>query len=621
MRNSATNLPFSPTPYAIRSMKQSYHRFSFGRLSIQQRLTFLICTLLFAAIVIYGYANYYSIKKASLIISKERLTTISRQINTTFSQSAQFLANASNTAAAQREVVQFLNSGGTLYRKETLDILGKLRRDSTWVWIGLLDANKRPVIHTDNSTIDVKVNINEAISSTRGEGGESKMGKIYVQDGGVYFPIISPVKNDGKTLGFIVSWKSLLSGPKAVAQFSQLVGVNSTFYAGNADGSCWTDLIKPISHIPLTVKKVGEVIEYTDPAEGEMMAMANRIPHTDWLLIVSFSEKSVLTGLKGFANWIIVAGLVLMVVGIITAWMLSRNITKPLNLLTDATTAISRGDYSSYVIGEMYGSYELQRLAAAFNIMASEIHLMRNTLENKVEERTAQLENVNKELEAFSYSVSHDLRTPLRAINGYSVMLSEDYEAKLDGDGKRMIKNIMANATMMGQLIDDLLSFSKLGKKDLTLSKVDMHQLAENVADEVLHHEPGNKYKVIIEALPVASADQGMMKQVMLNLISNAVKYSAKKAKPEIEIGFREEETSTVYFVKDNGAGFNMAYSDKLFGVFQRLHSLEDFEGSGVGLALAKRIILKHNGEIWAESVENEGATFYFRLPKNLNDE
>jgi light-regulated signal transduction histidine kinase (bacteriophytochrome) len=184
-----------------------------------------------------------------------------------------------------------------------------------------------------------------------------------------------------------------------------------------------------------------------------------------------------------------------------------------------------------------------------------------------------------------------------------------------------MIKNIMANATMMGQLIDDLLSFSKLGKKDLTLSKVDMQQLAENVADEVLHHEPGNKYKVIIEALPAASADQGMMKQVMLNLISNAVKYSAKKAKPEIEIGFREEETSTVYFVKDNGAGFNMAYSDKLFGVFQRLHSLEDFEGSGVGLALAKRIILKHNGEIWAESVENEGATFYFRLPKNLNDE
>lgn len=549
------------------------------------------------------------------------MSTISRQINTTFSQSAQFLANASNTAAAQNEVIQFVKSGGKLYRKETLDILGKLRRDSTWVWIGLLDSNKMPVIHTDNSTITIKANIAEAISSAKGKGEFSKMGKIFVQNGAVYFPIISPVKDNGKTIAFVVSWKSLLAGPKAVAQFSQLVGVNSTFYIGNTDGSLWTDLVKPLSHVPFTIKRMGDLIEYNDPADGEMMAMANSIPYTNWLLIVSFSEKSVLTGVKGFASWIIVAGLILMAVGIITAWMLSRNITKPLNLLTDATTAISRGNYSSYVIGEMYGSYELRKLAAAFNIMANEIHLMRNTLENKVEERTAQLENVNKELEAFSYSVSHDLRTPLRAINGYSVMLSEDYEDKLDGDGKRMIKNIMNNATMMGQLIDDLLSFSKLGKKELTLSQVDMRWLAEHVADELLHNEPRGKYKMIIEALPPAGADQGMMKQVMMNLISNAIKYSSKKANPEIEVGFIDEEVSTVYFVKDNGAGFNMAYADKLFGVFQRLHSMEDFEGSGVGLALAKRIILKHKGEIWAEAKEQEGAIFYFRLPKNLNDE
>lgn len=602
-------------------MKQLYRRFLFARLSIRQRLTFLICTLLFTAIVIYGFANYYSIQKASLIVGKERLNTISRQMNTTFSQSAQFLANASNTAAAQREVVQFLKSGHSQHRTETLNILEKLRRDSTWVWIGLLDSNKRPVIHTNNSTVTVKANVDEAISSAKGNGEFSKMGKIFVQNDAVYFPIISPVKDGGKTIGYIVSWKSLLAGPKAVAQFSQLVGVNSTFYIGNTDGSLWTDLIKPLSHVPFRIKKMGELIEYKDPVDGKMMAMANSIPYTNWLLIVSFSEKSVLTGVKGFANWIIVAGLVLIVIGIFTAWMLSRNITKPLNLLTEATTAISRGNYSSYVIGEMYGSYEFRKLAAAFNIMASEIHLMRNTLENKVKERTTQLENVNKELEAFSYSVSHDLRTPLRAINGYSAMLSEDYETKLDGDGKRMIKNIMTNATMMGQLIDDLLSFSKLGKKELKLSQVDMRLLAEQVADELLHHEPPGKYKMIIEALPSASADQGMMKQVLLNLTGNAIKYSAKKARPEIEIGFRDEPESTVYFVKDNGAGFNMAYADKLFGVFQRLHSLDDFEGSGVGLALTKRIILKHKGEIWADAKEDEGATFYFRLPKELNCE
>ena len=310
-----------------------------------------------------------------------------------------------------------------------------------------------------------------------------------------------------------------------------------------------------------------------------------------------------------------------MIVGIITAWIMSRNITKPLNMLTEATAAISRGNYTSYVTDELYGSYELRKLAIAFNIMAGEIRLMHNNLENKVEERTAQLENVNKELEAFSYSVSHDLRTPLRAINGYSVMLSEDYEGKLDDNGKRMIRNIISNAKMMGQLIDDLLSFSKLGKKELVRSRVNMQALVEDIADELLQQEPEGKYKVIIEALPAADADQVMIRQVVLNLLGNAIKYTAKKISPEIEVGFTDEPHSTVYYVKDNGAGFNMAYADKLFGVFQRLHSVEDFEGSGVGLALAKRIILKHNGEIWADARENAGATFYFRLPKTLNNE
>ncbi|MDO3644009.1 ATP-binding protein [Mucilaginibacter sp. L3T2-6] len=601
-------------------MKHLFHQFSFGRLSIRQRMTFLICTLLLVSIIIYGYANYYSIKKASLIVGKERLTAISRQVNNTFSQSAQFLASASNAAAARKEVIQFLKSRGTLYRSETLDILGKLRRDSTWVWIGLLDSNKAPVIRTDHSIIAIKANIGDAISSARGSGDFSKMGKIYVQNGAVYFPIISAVNDDGKTIGYIVSWKSLLAGSKAVDQFSELVGARSTFYMGNTDGSLWTDLIKPLSQVPFTIKKMGEVLEYERPVDGEMMAMANGIPHTNWVLVVAFSEKSVLTGIKSFASWIIVAGVILMAAGFIAASVLSRNITKPLNLLTNAAANISRGNYSSQVMGDLDGSYELRKLASAFNIMVGEIDLMRNTLEKKVKERTAQLENVNKELEAFSYSVSHDLRTPLRAINGYSVMLSEDYEDKLDSDGKRMLKNIINNATMMGQLIDDLLSFSKLGRKELTLSVVDMQSLAEQVTDELLHNEPPGKYKIIIEALPPASADQGMMKQVLLNLISNAIKYSSKKPNPQIEVGFTDEAISTVYFVKDNGAGFNMAYADKLFGVFQRLHSLEDFEGSGVGLALVNRIILKHKGEIWAEGAENQGAVFYFRLPKNLNE-
>jgi light-regulated signal transduction histidine kinase (bacteriophytochrome) len=305
-----------------------------------------------------------------------------------------------------------------------------------------------------------------------------------------------------------------------------------------------------------------------------------------------------------------------MAIGVLAAWVMSRNITKPLNQLMAAAMAIAQGNYSSPVPIDEFKYDELGKLANAFNIMISEISLAHHELENKVEERTAQLENVNKELEAFSYSVSHDLRTPLRAISGYSIMLKEDYESKLDTEGLRIIRNIITNAKMMGQLIDDLLSFSRLGKKELIRTQIDMQLLAKNVVNELLQSEPENKYHFNIDLLPPIKADQVMIKQVLLNLVNNAIKYSSKKTDPKIVIGSIEKETKTIYYIKDNGAGFDMAYANKLFGVFQRLHSQEEFDGSGVGLALVKRIIEKHKGEIWAEGIENEGATFYFSLPK-----
>jgi signal transduction histidine kinase len=574
-----------------------------------------------ASIIIYGYANYYSLRKATLIIGKERLRVINKQLNASFSQSVQSVITNSNGLAAQSSVTRFLKSGDRASRDETLAILDKLHRDSTWVLIELLDANKNPVLRSNKSTIEIKISRIQALSVKKDADDVGRVGKMFRQNSAVYYPVISPVIEKKQIVGYLLSWQSLLVGSKAVAQFSQLVGMASTVYIGNSDGSLWTDLIKPLPHSPFNMAKNGELIEYKDIEKGDMMAMAQAIPGTNWLLVIAFSEKSVLTGLNSFLNWIVIAGVILTTIGIFAAWMMSRSITRPLSILTEATTAISHGNYSSYVISDIYRSYELRKLAHAFNLMTSEINLMHHNLENKVEERTVQLENVNKELEAFSYSVSHDLRTPLRAINGYSVMLSEDYEARLDDNGKRMLRNIITNATMMGQLIDDLLSFSKLGKKELARTPVDMYLLAKNVVDELLQQEPENKYKVTIEALPPAEADHVMIKQVLTNLIGNALKYSSKITAPEIKIGFRDDGTSTVYYVKDNGAGFNMAYADKLFGVFQRLHLQEDFEGSGVGLALVKRIILKHNGEIWPEAAENAGATFYFRLPKYPNND
>jgi len=233
-------------------------------------------------------------------------------------------------------------------------------------------------------------------------------------------------------------------------------------------------------------------------------------------------------------------------------------------------------------------------------------------LEAKVMERTAELEAVNKELASFSYSVSHDLRAPLRAIDGYGQMLEEDYAARLDDEGRRLLGVVRESSRQMGRLIDDLLEFSRLGRQTPAKQALDMAALAREVADQIAR---GTPVKVELGALPPGAADRALLKQVWINLIGNAVKYSGKRAAPRVEIGGQTEGDENVYWVRDNGAGFDMRYAAKLFGVFQRLHGQDEFPGTGVGLAIVQRVVTRHGGRVWAEGKPGEGACFFFTLP------
>jgi len=243
-----------------------------------------------------------------------------------------------------------------------------------------------------------------------------------------------------------------------------------------------------------------------------------------------------------------------------------------------------------------------------------ELMFLNEQLEERVKNRTRLLELVNDELESFSYSVSHDLRAPLRAVSGYSKIVLEDYGDKLDSEGNRLLNTIVDNAKMMSQLIDNLLTFSRLGKKELTMADIDMQDLVQDCLAEILDNTTG-KYSVEIGTLLNCTGDINMMKQVWLNYMGNAVKYSAYNPAPHILIGSRLADDAIIYYIKDNGVGFDMQYAHKLFGVFQRLHRTDEFEGTGVGLALVKRIISRHHGMVWAEGELGKGATFYFSLP------
>jgi two-component system sensor histidine kinase/response regulator len=237
-------------------------------------------------------------------------------------------------------------------------------------------------------------------------------------------------------------------------------------------------------------------------------------------------------------------------------------------------------------------------------------------LNTSLQRNLQQVESMNKELESFSYSVSHDLRAPLRSIMGYAKILEEDFHDKLDNSGKQALGTIQQNASRMNNLIDDLLEFSKQGRKHLSKSLVSVEELVTKIISDIgttiKHHA-----EIEVGELQTVYADHSLLTQVWINLISNAIKYSSKKTAPRIQIGSQESQDEIVYFIRDNGSGFDMTYVDKLFNVFQRLHKSTDFEGTGIGLALVQRIISRHDGRVWAEGKLNEGATFYFSLPKN----
>ena len=235
-------------------------------------------------------------------------------------------------------------------------------------------------------------------------------------------------------------------------------------------------------------------------------------------------------------------------------------------------------------------------------------------LEAQLESLKKEHESLNKEFESFSYSISHDLRAPLRAIIGFAKMLNEDYGEILDAEGVRILGVVQRNAGKMENLIDELLKLSRIGRKEILKTIIDTPRLVQSTINEI-NNSVSHKSTIQIGALLPSFADYALLSEIWMNLLLNAVKFSSKKDAPFIEVGSYTTETHIVYFVKDNGAGFDMAYADKLFGVFQRLHKPAEFEGSGIGLALVQRIVSKHGGAVWAEASVNEGATFYFSLP------
>jgi light-regulated signal transduction histidine kinase (bacteriophytochrome) len=300
--------------------------------------------------------------------------------------------------------------------------------------------------------------------------------------------------------------------------------------------------------------------------------------------------------------------------------------TRPILQLADTARIVSREKNYSVRAASTDNHDEVGLLIEAFNEMLVQIQksdaalqTSQEELEQRVAQRTEELDATNKELEAFTYSVAHDLRAPLRHIQGFSDLLRESFASQLEPEAQKYLQRIGEGTQQMGRLIDDLLSLARIGRQEPRLQATGLNSLVQEVLRDLKTETEGRDIHWQVGDLPFVDCDPGLMKQVFYNLLSNAAKYSRPRKPAVIDVGQMSVEGQPVNFVRDNGVGFNMKYADKLFGVFQRLHRKEDFEGTGVGLATVQRIIHKHGGRIWAEAEIDKGATFFFSLASENN--
>ena len=336
-------------------------------------------------------------------------------------------------------------------------------------------------------------------------------------------------------------------------------------------------------------------------------------------LAIQFSNEALLRAYSRSRNLgvsIAAIGMgIIAVAGVLTGFLLTRRLER----LTQAAGRIARGEPGEPV--GLRGHDELAQLGQAFDTMALELAeerrrtaRARGELEQRVEQRTAELAAANEELQTFSYTVSHDLRAPLRSMVGFSQALLEDYEGRLDETGKSYLQRVRRGAERMDTLIDDILELSRAARSELNRQTVDLSTLVQEIHAKLKQQTPERTVELSVTSGLEAEGDKRLLQIALDNLLGNAWKYTSKKSIGEIEFGVTQQGDKNVYYVKDNGAGFDMSYADKIFDPFQRLHNVDEFEGTGIGLATVQRIIRRHGGTIWAKGEVDQGATFYFTL-------
>jgi len=580
---------------------------------IEIRLPLSIVAVLALTVGAFSVMAYREVRDSALLAAENRLTDVARRIHDLLQPAVEERYAETGAFVDRPEVVAAVEASPDSSEaldavlREVLAAGGQVDRVTLW----RRDGDRVAEVIRDSALVADSSRFPEWASGLPAVSGIRASGDV------AWYEVAVPITRGDVTTGVLVERRSAGSGGAGFRFISGLTGMNARLFVGAPTGP-WTDLTRVVEGPPIAFVESGEVTEYRQ-ADGSWLGAGLPIEGTPWFIWVDAPRGLVLARPRAFLERMIPLGIAVVLLGGLVGWLLSRSVTRRLSQVSFAASAVAGGDYGRRVPA---GSPdELGELADAFNVMADRVEASHDRLERLVAERTAALEQhamhleaSNRELEAFSYSVSHDLRSPLRALHGFSEGLLEDYAASLDEQGRDDLRRVCAAANRMNALIDSMLDLSRISRAEIALHDVDLSVMAGELGRELSEERDGAGLELSIQPGLHATGDPHLLRIALKNLLDNALKFTARREGGRIEVGARENGGGPVFFVRDNGAGFDMEHAEKLFAPFQRLHRVDEFQGTGIGLATVQRVIRRHGGRIWAEAEVDRGATFYFTL-------
>ncbi len=588
-------------------------RLSRHGVSIAVKLPLLIGGLLAVVIASYSWAAYRTVKHSARQAAEGRLTNATNQLAELLHQSRDRLATHITGMADTAQIREFVLLPTPEGREDVLGMLrDRLGENEQLAQVQVLDARRRRL-----AALGDTARWGEATDELVGRLTRSDsmvMGPFDSEGDSVVFAIAAPIISSRRIRGYLVEWWRIAQSPKSRETTNKLIGPGARLYIGVVGQGTWTDLWERVPAPPVNLAQANGIQYYERAGSGPVLAYARSVPGTPWTALVEFPQSAVSGPAHEFLRYGLLIGLGILLVGLVLSWFLSRRITVPLSHLAASAEAIAAGNYAQPIALEVRND-ELGRLASSFGEMVRQVRGATERLEERVRDRTTELQERNEELEAFAYSISHDLRAPLRAMEGFSQALLEDYGERLDDTGRRYASRVSEAARRMDQLIRDLLSYSRVARSDLRLQPLDPAPLVQTALDQLGTelHEREAQVEIDLAGGPVLAHETTLL-HVVQNLLSNAVKFVAPGRRPRIRVWSEAEGSRVRLWIEDNGIGIAPQYREQIFRVFERLHG-EEYPGTGIGLAIVRKGVERMGGAAGFEDNPAGGSRFWIELP------